>query len=189
MPELTEEELDVARKAVALIQNLQRNPEARPHFERATKVINPTYVTAEEQVSAIQAPLRAELDEIKAALKAREESDAAAAKKTEEDAYVARVEGAFGRLRQAHGLTDEGEAAVRDLMKTRHIYDPEAAFALFEKQNPAPRPEHASWTPDSWNYERDMTPDPKAWFADPDKAADDMVGQVLLEMRRNGSGE
>lgn len=189
MAELTDEEFARYQQLTKLVSTLQSNPESRQHLERGLKVLNPQMTTSEEAVHAIQAPLLAQLEEMRADQKRRDDEAAAARQADAEAAALARLNDGFSRLRNQYGLQPEGEEAVRKLMQERNIFDPEAAFALFERQNPAPRPEHASWTPDTWNYEQDLMPDAKRWFADPDGAADQAVGQVLLEMRRNGSGE
>ena len=187
--ELSDEEHARYLQLTKVVSGLQANPESRQHLERGLKVLNPQMTTSEEAVHAIQAPLLAQIEEMRAEQKRRDDEAAAAATKSAEDAALARMNDGFARLRSQYGVTDTGEAEVRKIMQERNIYDPEAAFALFEKQNPAPRPEHSSWVPDQWNYEQDLMPDSKKWFADPDGAADQAVGQVLLEMRRNGSGE
>lgn len=189
MPELTDEEIAQVQRLQTMVQQLQANPEARAHLERGLKVLNPQLTTTEETIEAIRAPVMSELEQMKAELARRDQEAADRARQEAEQSAISRMNQSFQRLREQFGLTEEGEGKVRELMTQRNIFDPEAAFALFEKQNPTISAEHANWTPDHWNYATDLMPDAKQWFQDPDRAADQAIGQVLTEMRRNGSGE
>lgn len=184
MPEITDEELLTARRAVQIIAQLNNSPEARVDFQRSLKKLDPTIRTQEEEHAAITAPLR---EQIEAMQKTMEERDAAAAKERDERVEAAamqRLTDGFGRLRAQHGLTPEGEEKLKQIMTEKVIPDPEVAFAFFEKQNPRPPAEQPGWTPDRWNYDSDAVVDTSGLFKDPDKWGDDMIGQVLMEERR-----
>lgn len=185
MPDITDEELKAAQRAFALIQQLSSNAEARPHFERSLKVIDPRVQTQEDIAANIAKPYVAEIEGLKKRLDDRDAAEARAAEQRQEDDAMATLNEGFGRLQREEGLTAEGEETLKKLMVEHKIASPEAAFAFMEKRNPRPKLEQSAYVPDSWNYENDA-PDTKAWFTNPDKAEQDTIGQVLLEMRRSG---
>lgn len=183
--ELTDDELRAARTAVGLIQELTKNPDARAHLERGLKVLKPELTTSEDVAAAIRQPLQVEIEALKKREQEREEAAAKLLKETAEADAMRRLEAGFERLRKQEGLTAEGEEKVRQIMKDRQTYDPEAAFAYFERNNPKPVAAESSWTPSHWNYQKDAVEDTKALFADPESWGDETAGQVLLEMRRS----
>lgn len=182
--ELTDEEANAARRALQLVAQLNGNPEARRYLENGLKVLNPEVTTSDDVIANIRKPLEEEI----AALKKQREDDIAAKAASDKEAAEAlalkRMEESFNRLRTNEGLQPEGETKVREIMQSRGIYDPEAAFALFEKQNPRPVSEQASWTPQSWSVEDHVGPSAEDWFKNPDKAQDEAIAAVLTEMRR-----
>lgn len=189
MPEITDQELDVARRAVQLVQQLNGNPDARTHLERAMKVIDPKLRTSEEEAALLAKPYVERIEALEAMITAREEAEKKAAEEREAAAALSRLEDGFGRLRQA-GVTDEGMEKIKALMQERTIPDPEAAFALYQRNNPPPPPENASYKPQGWDFEGDLMPDAKDWFTNTDQAEERAIGQVLLEERkRSGGGE
>lgn len=186
MPEISDQELAAARRAVQIIRDLSGNPDARNHLERGLKVIDPKIETTEEATAKLAAPYLARMDELQKRLDERDARETKAAEDRANDDAMARLMSGFERLK-AQGLTAEGEEAVKKLMTERTIPDPEAAFALFQQQNPKPSQEQSSWSPDFWNYEKDSVPDTKGLFANPDKWADETIGQVLMEERRKSN--
>lgn len=182
--ELTDEEAAAARRAVQIVAALQNSPEARPYLESGLKVLDPKFTTSADAAERITAPLKAEIEAMRAEREAEKLASETARKEREDAEILGRMEAAFSRLR-SQGLTAEGEERVKEIMRDRTIPDPEAAFALFERQNPKPIHEESSWTPDRWNYDTDAVGDTtKALFANPEKWGDDMIGQVLLDERR-----
>lgn len=188
MPEITDEELLAARRAVQIIAQLNNNPDARVDFQRSLKKLDPTLRTQEDEHAEITKPLREQIEAMQAAMTARDEREAKEREERVEGAAMQRLTDGFNRLRSQHGLTPEGEEKVKQIMTERTIPDPEAAFALFERQNPKPAAEQPGWTPDRWNYDSDAVVDTAGLFKDAEKWGDDMVGQVLMEERRR-SGE
>jgi hypothetical protein len=183
--ELTDEEAAATKRLFDIVRAIGNNPDARKHFERSLKVLDPKISTSDDVVESVRAPLQEQIDAMR---KERDEERAAAAeqaKKDAEESALARLTDSFGRLRE-QGLTDDGETKVRELMKERGIYDPEAAFALFEKQNPRPTAEQSAWVPDRWQSPVDGMPNAKEWFQDEDRAADDAIGKILAEERKRG---
>lgn len=188
MPEITDEEFNAAKRAVQILQQLSTNPEARTDFERSLKKLDPKIRTREDEAAELTKPYADQLAALQARLDARDEAD----KKAEEDrasneSMMKLTEG-FGRLKQA-GLTTEGEEAVKQIMLDRNIPDPEAAFALFERQNPKPVSENSAWTPEHWKYDTDSVVDTALLFKNPDRWEDETIGQVLMEERRRPGGD
>lgn len=188
MPEITDEELLAARRAVEIIQKLNANPESRADFQRSLKKLDPTIRTQEDEANELTAPLKAQIDAMRLLLEERDTKEAAEREQRVEEAAMQRLTDGFSRLRSQHGLTPEGEEKLKQIMTEKTIPDPEVAFAFFEKQNPKPLPEQPGWTPDRWNYDTDSVVDTAGLFKDSEKWGDDMVGQVLMEERRR-SGE
>lgn len=185
MPEITDQELLTAQRLTKLVQELGTKPGAKAHFQRALKELDPTVVTDEDVAAQITKPYLEEIEALKKRFDDREEADRKASEERAEREALQSLEAKFGRLRDA-GVTDEGMEKIKALMQERTIPDPEAAFALFERNNPPAPSEQASYKPQSWNYEGDLMPDSKAWFNDPDGAEEQAIGQVLLEERRRG---
>lgn len=186
MPEITDEELLAARRAVQIIAALNSNPESRVDFQRSLKKLDPTVRTQEEEHAEITKPLREQIEAMQTAMKERDERETKERDERVEAAAMQRLTDGFSRLRAQHGLTAEGEEKVKQIMTERTIPDPEAAFALFERQNPKPAPEQAGWVPDRWNYDTDTVADTALLFKDPEKWGDDTIGQILMEERRKG---
>ena len=182
--ELTDDQYASFQKAMAFLQEASTNPQTRRQFEKVAKVLHPSIETTEDIAEAYAEPVRAELKEtqskIDAFLTAQAERDA----KAIESAADRDRDEAFGRLK-AEGYTEDGLERIKSLMVDRKIADPEAAAALFDRQNPKPmEPMGGSWEPDHWNIrenavERDVT----KLFESPDKWADQEVYNVLNEMR------
>jgi hypothetical protein len=184
MAEVDDAVFEQMQRGMALLQTLASDPKSKRDFERVVKKIRPDVQTTDDVAEEIAAPYVAQIGELsgqmKAFLTAQEERDA----KATENQQIAAMNEAFGRLR-SQGLQEEGEEAVKKLMVDRNIADPEAAFALFERQNPKPAPGAASWEPDSWNFrERAVDTDIDGLYSDPDLWGDKMVGKVLSEMRQ-----
>ena len=187
--ELTDEEAEIAKRAVLLVKQLTDNPDAKAHLERGLKVLSPGIRTTEEVHDAVRAPLMAQIEELKKRQDDRDAAEAEAATKRANDEALGRLEGGFARLRKDKGLTAEGEEKLKQIMQDKTIPDPEVAFAYFEQMNPKPTSEQSAWRPDSWDIERDAVIDTQKLFQNPEQWGDDMVGQVLLEERRKNSGE
>lgn len=187
--ELTDDEAEIAKRAVLLVKQLTDNPDAKAHLERGLKVLQPGIRTTEEVHDAVRAPLMAQIEELKKRQDDRDTADAEATTKRANDEALGRLEGGFARLRKDKGLTAEGEEKLKQFMQDKTVPDPEIAFAAFEQMNPRPKAEQTAWRPDNWDIERDAVVDTKKLFADPEQWGDDMVGQVLLEERRKANGD
>lgn len=185
MPEITDQELDTARRAVQLLASIGANPEARGLLEKSMKVLDPKIETTEDQQAKLTGPLAEQLAALQKRMDDEAEARAVSDKERTDNEALGRLEASFAKLREK-GLTPEGEESLKKLMVERGNPDPESAFALFEKNNPKPPAEAAGWVPDQWQYDTNAVADTKALFADPERWGDDMIGQVLLEERRKG---
>lgn len=181
--EVDEAELASYQRAVTLLEQLNGNPKARTHLERAVKAQFPDIKTQEEQIEEYAAPHMAKVNETVEALNKRLADLDARERKQAEDAADYALLSSFQRLK-AQGYTDDGISKIAGLMTERKIADPEAAAALFDRMNPKPPPETPSaWEPQHWNIESNAVVDTKALFTDPDKWADAEVGKVLADVR------
>lgn len=184
MAEIDDATLETMQKGFSLLQRLSTDPKTKRAFEAQLKTLHPEIETTEDVAAAYAAPhlekFEALATNIGERLAKMDERDA----KTREAEEVRETEDAFARLR-AGGYTDDGLGAIRTLMVDRRIADPEAAAALFDKQNPKMDTRPAAWEPDSWNYqERAVENDMEGLLKNPDRWADKQVALVLNEMRR-----
>lgn len=181
--EIDEQELLQLQRGFALLEQLQGDPKARSHLERAVKVKYPDIKTQEEQIEEVSAPHVARVNEAVEALNKRMADLDAREQKAAEDAADNALLSSFQRL-QSQGYTNEGISQIARLMSDRKIADPEAAAALYDRMNPrqveAPP---SAWEPQHWNIESNAVVDTKALFTDPDKWADAEVGKVLADVR------
>jgi len=186
MAEISDTDLATYQRAMGLLKKLESDPKAKGHFETALKAVIPEIRTEADTVSEHVAPL---LEPVNAQLTRIQESlDAQAAERTANAERQAEqnLTDQFASLR-AKGLTDAGEQAVKELMVARNIADPEAAFALFERNNPKPADEAPAWQPDGWDISstakaagmRDM----EGLFKNEDKWGDDEAAIALNEIR------
>lgn len=181
---MTKAQADTYARGLALIQKLESDPRSKPLIESAVKVHFPDVVTeAETMERAVQPHLAPVMDGIKSIQErfAKEDEERAAARQRETEQSL---ESRFADY-QSKGYTEDGIAKIKQLMVDRSIADPDAAVALFDKLNPAPLTESASYTPQTWDMGAGTAPgaDMKALFENPDAWADNQVGVVLNEMR------
>jgi hypothetical protein len=186
--EIDEAQLDQYQRMHRLLNDLQGSPKTRSMFSKAVKQLHPDIQTpedvAEEIGGAMLAPVNEQLktvsEQLAAMKKAQDDRDARAA----EASQIADMTSAFARLRK-EGLQDEGEQAIKQLMVDRKIADPEAAYALFMRQNPPAAEVHAaSWEPQHWDIRNNTVDvDVDGLWKNPDAWADKAVGRILMEER------
>lgn len=184
MPEITDQELALYRNGMALLQKLDANAEAKPFLERAIKTVMPNVQTEEDIAARFTAPLTEKVTGLETQLNAA----LAGLKQRDDDAATAQITGqltdAFSRL-QADGYTPEGLEKIKTLMVERKIADPEAAAALFDRQNPKPAVDNPAFAPSTWEIDSTAAPgiDTKALFANEERWADQEAVNVLNEIR------
>lgn len=187
MAEVPDAELAILRNSYALLRKMETDPRSKPSLEAAVKVHHPEVRTeadvAAEATAPILEPIKASLEKINA----RFEAEDAKAVERQQTADEANLSTAFANLR-SQGLTEAGEAKVKELMVSRNIADPEAAFALFERNNPKPAADAPSWQPDGWDFStttpsQGATRDLEGLYANEDKWADQEAALTLNEIR------
>lgn len=185
--EIDEAELKGYQEAYKLLRKLQDDPKSRPAFEKAVKTHFPQVETTEERAEALAKPyvtrIEEQLSKLSETVEGRFKSEDERAAKLREETQLADMESSFGRLRE-RGYTDDGIEKIKGLMVGRKIADPEAAAALFDRQNPPPAEAAASWEPARWNLDENAVADTKALFDDPERWADREVASVLNDIRK-----
>lgn len=184
MAEIDDSQLETLQRGFALLQKLSTNPKTQRAFEGVLKLDNPELQTTDDLAASVAKPyldkVEAVASSIEDRLKALDEREA----KAKDAQELRETDEAFGRLRTA-GYQDDGIDKIKQLMVERRIADPEAAAALFDRQNPKVDNRPSAWEPDSWNYhENAVDNDMDGLLKNPDKWADKQVALVLNEMRR-----
>jgi hypothetical protein len=180
---LTKEQFQTLQRGQLLLQKLA-NGTTKRRFENIVKEIVPEVETTDDQIAEYAEPYVSKLEETNKRL----EDFLAAQAKEREDGVSAQaaadLSAAFASMRQ-EGLTEEGEAKVRELMVQRNIPDPWAAMALWERNNPKPPEGVASYEPDMWDLEANAVGrDNEGLFSNPDRWMGQEIANTLAEMRR-----
>lgn len=180
---LTPAQFQTLQRGQLLLQKLANGPTKR-RFENIVKEIVPEVETTDDQIAEYAEPYINKLEENNKRL----EDFLAAQEKEKEDGIAAqaaaKLSSEFAAMR-AEGLTEDGEAKVRELMVQRNIPDPWAALALWERNNPKPPEGVASYEPDMWDFEANAVGrDNEGLFNNPDRWMGQEIANVLAEMRR-----
>lgn len=171
--EITENEYNTLKAAYDLQNTLYSKN--RKGYEKLTKEVFPEQVrTTEEELNPYFEPLKEKIEEIS---KWKENISASAKEMAEKEK--------FNELRKSYGLTDDGEKEVRKMMKERGINDPEAAVALWEKNNPARSAAEESYSTNPFAVVEGDDDFAKKLSANPDRAAREMAMKTLRELRSN----
>lgn len=180
---LTPEQFQTLNRGQLLLQKLANGPTKRK-FENIVKEIVPEVETTDDQIAEYAQPYMDKLEETNKRL---EDFLTAQAKEREDRTQgeaAARLSSDFAAMRN-EGLTEAGEAKVRELMIDRNIADPWAALALWERNNPKPPEGVASYEPDMWDLEANAVGrDNEGLFNNPDRWMGQEIANVLQEMRR-----
>jgi hypothetical protein len=128
MPEVDENTHARLNGAYQLLDQLLKDPRTREKAEELVKVHRPDFPTTSDVIE----PTRKEIQELR-----KEFRDYL--RKQEDDRQDILADDAFARHRKS-GLTEEGEKAVKELMRKRTIPDVDAAVALYEKNMPKAEP-------------------------------------------------
>jgi hypothetical protein len=181
--ELTDQQFAALTNAAKFLEEAASKPETRREFEKMAKKLRPEITTTDDLAEQYAAPIAEKLEATNKRL-----DDWLASQETEKTEAAQRVadearDAAFGRLR-ADGFTDEGLEKIKGIMIDRSIPDPEAAAALYEKQNPKPVEGTSSWEPANWDIKgRAVDVDIEGLFKDPDGWSDRLVYDVLRDER------
>lgn len=185
MAEIADEELAVLKRSHEVLLKLNQ-PTTRPMLEKALKTHYPDIQTEEDQATRLLEPQLKKLqDEVIAPLAETVNAFKTEREQAQERATAERLENAFGRLKADEGFTDEGLEQIKKLMVDRSIADPDAAAALFNKLNPPPPQEAASYQPQQWTLESATGPgvDVAMLFQDEDRFEQQMIASTLNEIR------
>lgn len=174
MAEIDDAQLQTLQAAYTLLNGLYSSPKHGNTFKRLIKEAHPN----------------ASIPEIDAAAPYVERLESFEKKfddyltKQEERKQDDEFNTAIRRLRES-GFTDDGIEAVKKLMVERKIPDPEAAAALFEKQNPAPV-EPSTVTPPTWDLSEPAGDEESAklLMEDEDAWGDREAARVLQELKQ-----
>lgn len=153
------------------------SPKTKRDLQKLVKTVHPNVVTDDDLAEPTIAPLKAELEELKAFKK-----------KYEDDQIESQFTSKFDQLKK-DGWTEDGIEKLKDLMVKRQIPDVDAAAALFERQNPAPRPLSPAIKSNDWNIGDPGDDKFKRLLEDPDRFARDEAAKVLNEVQQNGKPE
>lgn len=182
--------LELAFRAKALHDRLYHHKDIGASYQANIKAVFPDVTTPADYA----APHLARLDSVEK--KFDEYLDAQ--KKEREDAAAAKAQTDFtsswNQVVKDYELTDEGQEKLESLMRERRIADPEAAAALYFKQNPPPAAPIAPSAIAPQGWARDMgilhapdDADSKLLVSNPDAWADKEAAAVLTEERRRAA--
>lgn len=149
--QIDETELANLQGVTRAVTQIMGHKEGRSLMLQARKLADPSAVIPEIDAAA---PLKAELDAIRAELRTEREARDAAKAEREEAQRLRAFQREWDRQRQAlrtQGWTDEGLGKVEEHAKERGIADLEAAAAHWEKLNPPPPPESPRGS-GGWNF-------------------------------------
>jgi hypothetical protein len=181
---IDEAQLNAMQAASKLLEQINSDPKTRPLLTKAIKAHYPNTRTDEDVAEEVARPY---IEKVEATASKLEEMFSKMAEREARDSEsraLSQLDSSFSRLKSTYGYNDEGIDKIKALMVDRSIPDPEAAAALFERQNPKPTETRSSWEPDSWNLREDaVAVDVQGLFADPDRWADKEVGKILFDIR------
>lgn len=183
--------IDLGQRAYALHNKLYTHKDTALDYQKAIKVVAPDAQVA----SDVAAPFVARVDSVEERLN-KWEADRAAEKAAADDAAIqGDFDKAWKSTVSAYELTEEGQEKLISFMKTRKLADPEAAAALYYKQNPAPPAPVApsSIAPAGWVKGGDFSlggedeSSSKLLISNPEAWADQEAAGVLTEIRRQAA--
>jgi len=179
MPEISNEALQVLQASYQVLDKLMGNPKTKAATEKLIKEQFPHAVTSQDLADPIIQPLQEKLKEL---------TDWK--EKYESDKLDDQLKAAFKRMKDEQHFTDEGIERVKKLMVDRKIADPEAAAALWEKQNPPPAVKPTALTPSTWTIpgEGEGEDKYKRLVENEDAFAREEAVNVLNEFAANGEG-
>jgi len=182
--------IDLGMRAYALHQKLYTHKDTALDYQKAIKVVAPDAQVA----SDVAAPYVAKIDSVAERLDKWEADRAAEKKAAEEAAAQGDFDAAWKRTVSENNLTEEGQEKLITFMKNRKLADPEAAAALYYKQNPEPPAPvtPSSIAPQGWakdigilHAEDDQSS--KLLITNPEAWADQEAAGVLTEIRRQAA--
>ena len=172
MPEISDADLAVYQRSLALLEKLNAKPEARRQLQNLVKQhVNNAVVTDDD----VAAPFLKQIeDKIKPLVEFQDDL------KKRETEYQA---GEQIRTLKDRGFTPEGIEKIKAYAKDHSIPNLADAADLYEYRQPAKPVEPTSITPAGWNFAKSDTDDGKLLLSDEDEWADKKAAQVINEFR------
>jgi hypothetical protein len=174
MAQIDDNELVLLRSARQLLDGLMTDPKTKRDLQKLVKMKHPNVVTDDDLAEPTIAPIKAELEELK---KFKQQ--------IEDERIEAKFQASFDDLKD-DGWTEDGLEKLKKLMIDRQIPDVYAAAALFEKQNPPPKPLAAAIKTNEWSLGSHDDEKFKRLLQDPDRFARDEAAAVLNEVATEG---
>ncbi|SRR6266581_3472539 len=183
--------LDLGMRAYALHQKLYTHKDTAVDYQKAIKTVVP-----EAQVASdVAAPYVARIDDVDARLNKMIEERDAEKKAAADAAAQGDFDKSWNDTVSAYSLTEEGQEKLINFMKNRKLADPEAAAALYYKQNPEPPAPvtPSSIAPAGWVKGGDFgmpgedESSSKLLISNPEAWADQEAAGVLTEIRRSAA--
>jgi hypothetical protein len=175
-------------RAYALHQKLYTHKDTALDYQKAIKVVAPDAQVA----SDVAAPYVAKIDSVTERLDKWEADRAAEKAAADEAALQGNFDAQWAAVVKDNSLTEEGQEKLIAFMKNRKLADPEAAAALYYKQNPEPPAPvtPSSIAPAGWVKGGDFgvpgedEASSKLLISNPEAWADQEAAGVLTEIRR-----
>ncbi len=179
--------IDLGQRAYALHQKLYTHKDTALDYQKAIKVVAPDAHVASDAA----APYVARIDSVEERFN-KWEADRAVEKAAAESAVLqGDFDKSWNSTVSAYSLTEEGQEKLINFMKTRKLADPEAAAALYYKQNPEPpapvTPSSIApqgWAKDMGIMHAEDDTSSKLLISNPEAWADQEAAGVLTEIRR-----
>lgn len=177
MPEVSEDKLRILNGAYQLLSQLDQGGDTGRAFRALVKKIKPEIQTPEDIAEPYVNEVKSEIKEIRELVTKRFQDD--------DDAKVDRELNDIWQNLRKDGMTEEAKSEVAKMMKDRKIGDPQAAWALYQKQNP-PAPTLPAIPGDTrWGGIAQAQQDNKELFTNPDEWAQKETAKILDEFRSN----
>jgi hypothetical protein len=178
MAEIDDNELQTLRNAARFIAEMEKKPEGRKTIQKFAKEMNPSIRTEEDVANEYAAPIKSELEELKAWKKELTGNI---------DQY--NEEQKWNDVKGQYGYTEDGLKSLKEFAAKNEIKNPKHAAAVWEKENP-PAPATPSFLGSVFTHS-EMTGEGKKEELDrinkhPSKYEDEQVMKFYSEKRANG---
>lgn len=178
MPEISDSDLAIYQRSLALLQRLNEKPDARRALQSLVKQhVNKDVVTDEDVAAPFVEQIRNEIKplvEFKADLEKREKDWQS---------------GEQLRTLKDRGFTPEGIDKIKAFSSEHSIPNLVDAADLYEARKPPEPVAPKSITPPAWNFSSAESDDDKLLLSNEDVWADKMAGKILGEAAANRNRE
>ncbi len=178
-------------KAFHLHNTLYTHKDTATSYQAAIKKAFPEARVASDLAEPYVAQIKSEFDPVMERFTKFIDTYEADKKAAEESKLQGDFDSRWSGVVKDYSLSSEGEEKLLSFMKDRKNADPEAAAALYFKQNPIPAAPIApsAISPSSWSKDMGLGPagedaDLKLLHTDPERFAEQEAAAVLTEIRR-----